>query len=323
MKTDPRYRITPKTCSGLSRPLLLFVLTAAGLKEAGAQDRTANVDQLSNSQEQAQFTEQLNDIQELSTPEIGEIGLVRRYPVPKTITGYTSQNFSFTDNAFQTSGSHRDDYYWNGRFGATLVPYSTRDFTPSLTLEHNVFRYTSLEELDFDSQTLRAAVKYDFTREDDWFSYTSYSVNRLYTSTGNINEFYRFGEFEQSFTHFRQLSGMPLFLGGTGGVTYRHGSPSALNRVTTFANASLIYIPIENLTLSFFVRPDVQFYLNDPLDSDRTDINLNMGLSAAYRYNEYVSLGANFSYTGNFSDTDVRDYDVLSPGISLSLNIAF
>lgn len=323
MKTNPRYGVNRVFYLDGIRPLPLLLLAALGIGNSEAQDRSANVDQFSNSQDQEQFSEQLDHVRQLSTPEIGEIGLVRRYPVPDTITGYTSQGFLFTNNAFLTPNSLQSDWYWNGRFGATYVPYSTRDFTPSLTLEQNFFRYTSLEELDFDSQTLRAAVKYDFTKDDSWFSYTSYSLNRLYTSNSSDDEFYKYGQFEQSFTHFQQLTSTPLFLATTAGVTYRHGSPSSLDRVATSVNAALIYIPVEDVTISLSVRPDLQFYLNDSLDGNRTDLNLNVGLGAAYRYNEYISLSANFLYTGNFSNSNPRDYNVVSPGVMLNLNIAF
>src|SRR4051812_46847819 len=69
----------------------------------------------------------------LSDPDLGEIDLVSRAPRPKTWTFYTDQSFFYTSNAFLERTDEMDTVFWNGRFDASVVPYSTRNFTPRLT----------------------------------------------------------------------------------------------------------------------------------------------------------------------------------------------
>ncbi len=256
-------------------------------------------------------------------PGVGQIGLVRRHPVPETLTVYTRQAVSYTSNAFLAPAGERGDQYWSGSFGLTYIPYSVRDFTPSLTLEKQYFRYDEFSQLDFESFEFRAAVKYDFNKEDTLFGTTSYGYNQLNTSRFDIGEFYKYGLLNQSFTKIDRLGDKPFFLSTSVGAGYRHGDPSALDRLTTYVSAGIFYVPGESFSASLFFRPEGQFYLNPPIRSDRTDLNLAVGLSASYRFNEDASLGAFLQYVGNYSNAPSRDYHTATLGLSLSLTAAF
>ena len=166
-------------------------------------------------------------------------------------------------------------------------------------------------------------LKYDLTRDDSWFVNVSYAVARLTAPHGDIGEFYRYGLANASITNVRQLGGSPVYFAGSFGSQFRHGDPSAFDRVTAYANAAFFYSPIEHLQLTAFVRPEGQFYTNDPIDSSRTDLNFSVGASAVLTPVEYVSLGVTASFVGNYSSSSRADYEVVSPSLFIGGRISF
>lgn len=259
----------------------------------------------------------------LSDPELGEIDLVSRTPRPKTFTFSTDQNFFYTTNAFLTPDGEQTSVFWNGRLAASLVPYSTVNFTPRVTFEQNFFRYDDFSRLDFDSQSLQFDMKYDFTRDDSSFANLSYTGARLYSPKDDVGEFYLYGLLNASFTHTRPLGHWPLNFAATIGSNWRHGDPADFDRVTGYLNFVLFYSPAQTVQLAAFVRPEIQGYLHDPDSSSRRDFNFSAGVSATWTPIEYLSFGATASFTGNYSSSDPKDYEVFLPSIVLAARASF
>jgi hypothetical protein len=259
----------------------------------------------------------------LSDSELGDISLVNRQPVPKMFSLSTNQSFNFTSNAFLVPNGEQSSFFWNGRIDATLVPYSTRDFAPSLTFEQDFFRYTKFSLLDFDSQTLVFDMKYDLNRQDSWFVNLGYLVSRLYSPHDGIGEFYKYGLLNASITNFRQLGRYPVYFSFSLGSNWRHGDPSAFDRITGYLNAAVLYIPIEHVQVTGFIRPEGQFYTNDPVEASRKDFNLNVGSAVSWTPIENVSFGVTATYVGNFSTLGARQYNVFAPSIAVAARIAF
>ena len=257
----------------------------------------------------------------ITDSELGEIDLVSRTPKPKMFTFSTGQSFNYTTNAFLVNDGEQDAFFWNGRFDASIVPYSVRDITPRLTFEQNFFRYTRFAELDFDSQTLQLDVKFDLNRSDTCFVNTSYGVTRLYSPRGSAGEFYRYGLANVNLNHYRPLG--PVYLLATAGAYSRHGESSAFDRIAPYLSAAALYSPIENVQLSAFVRPELQFYTNDPIKSSRTDFNVSLGIAVAWTPIQYVSIGATLAFVGNYSNSGVQEYNVFSPSIVVGAQISF
>ncbi|MBA2242341.1 MAG: hypothetical protein H0W04_05560 [Chthoniobacterales bacterium] len=138
-----------------------------------------------------------------------------------------------------------------------------------------------------------------------------------------MDEFYRYGLPNASITHLRQLGQSPVYFAGTLGSQYRHGDPSAFDRVAGYLNTAFFYSPVEHLQLTAFARPEIQFYTNDPLDSSRKDLNLSVGASAVLTPIEYVSIGVTASFIENFSSSNPAEYEVFSPSVVIGGRIAF
>jgi hypothetical protein len=259
----------------------------------------------------------------VSDTELGEISLVLRQPRPKMFTFSTNQSYNFTDNAFLVRGDKDQAWFWNGRVDASFVPYATRDFTPRLTFEQNWFRYDHLSTLNFDSQSFLLDLKYDLTPDDRWFIDGSYSWSRLYSQYDSTGEFYKFGLLNFSGTHVMGLPGLPIYLAFTGGGYWRQGDPSKFDRISPYVSAVGIYTFTRELQLTAFIRPEYQFYLNDPDKSSRKDFNLTVGSTLSWTPVQYVTVGATASYVGNFSTAGARGYNVVSPAVILAASIAF
>jgi hypothetical protein len=304
-----------------NRPLVLVLATLAAMAApAFAQEDAARI-------ETEQRTRELNQLkpgptpgqEEIADPELGDISLVSRVPRPKMFTFWTGQTVNFTSNAFLVPDNEQSAFYWNGRIGASYVPYATRNFTPRLTFEQDWFRYDHLTTLDFDSQNLQLDLKYDLTRDDTWFTNASYAVSRL-SSSGD--EFYRYGLANFSVTRFAPVGNAPFYLGVTGGGYWRIGDASDSDRVSAYLSVVALYNLRETIQLSGFTRPEFQHYTHDPSGS-RDDFNITVGATISWNPKEYLSFGATAAYIGNFSNVSERRYDLVTPSLLFGAQFAF
>jgi hypothetical protein len=305
----------------------LFFLLAAFLSmvaQAFAQEDAARIETEQRSRELNQLKTGPPPAQEeITDPELGDISLVSRAPRPKMFTFWTGQTINFTSNAFLVRDNEQSAFFWNGRAGASYVPYATRNFTPRLTFEQDWFRYDHFSKLDFDSQSLTLDLKYDLNRDDTWFVDGSYTAARLYSQHPSIGEFYRYGLANASLTHFAQVGRAPFYLGVTGGGYWRTGDASSSDRVSAYVNVVALYALRETIQLSGFTRPEFQHYTHDASGSSREDFNLTVGATISWNPREYLSVGATAAYIGNFSNVSERRYDLVTPSLSFGAQFAF
>jgi hypothetical protein len=299
-------------------PCLFFSAVAHPL----AQDVRVETQQQARAREQNTLDQQAAP-EEVTDPELGDINLVSRAPRPKMFAFSTVQTLNYSSNAFLVRDGTESDFFWNGRVGASFVPYATRNFTPRLTFNQDWFRYNRFSDLDFDAQTLQLDLKYDLNRDDTWYVNGSYAVARLYSPDASTGEFYRYGYLNGSITHLVQLRTAPINLWVTGGAYWRHGDPSLSDRVSGYLNVAATYSIRETIQLSGFTRPEVQHYTHDESGSSREDFNLTVGATLSWTPNQYVAFAATASYIGNFSTVSERRYDLVTPSLIVAAQIAF
>ena len=299
--------------------VLALGLLLSAATESLAQDVRVETQQQARARNE-RVIEQETTPEEVADPELGDISLVSRAPRPKMFTFSTLQSLNYSSNAFLVRDGTQDDFYWNGRVGASFVPYATRNFTPRLTFTQDWFRYDRFPSLDFDAQNLQLDLKYDLNHDDTWYVVGSYAVSRL--SSPDDGEFYRYGFLNASVTHLVQLKTAPVSFGLSGGGYSRHGDPSASDRVSAYLNVAAIYNIRETIQLSGFTRPEFQHYTHDPAGS-RDDFNLTVGATLSWNPNQYLALAATASYIGNFSSVSERRYDLVTPSLIVAAQIAF
>jgi hypothetical protein len=302
--------------------VLALCVFLSAVASAPAQDVRVETQQQAQARNENTL-EQPEAPEEVTDPELGDINVVSRQPRPKMFTFSTGQTFNYSSNAFLVRDDTESAFFWNGRVGASFVPYATRNFTPTLTFDQNWFRYDRFSELNFDSQSLQLDLKYDLNRDDTWYVIGSYAIARLYSPDASTGEFYRYGFLNGSITHLMRLGTTPINLGMTGGTYWRHGDPSLSDRVSGYLNVSAIYSIRENIQLSGFTRPELQHYTHDASGSSREDFNLTVGATLSWTPNQYMALAATASYIGNFSTVSERRYDLVTPSLVLAAQFAF
>lgn len=303
------------------RAVFLVLGSFLATSQSFAQDVRVETQQQARTRQQNVLGEE-DQSEQVSDAELGDISLVSRQPRPKMFTFFSTQSANFTSNAFLVRDGEQSDFYWNGRVGASFVPYATRNFTPTLTFDQNWFRYGDFGSLDFNSQNLALDLKYDLNPNDTWYVNGYYSLSRLTAPHSSIDEFYRYGFLNGSITHLMQLGTMPIGLAITGGAYWRHGDPSLSDRVAGYFNVSAVYNLSEKVQLSAFTRPEVQHYTHDPAGS-RDDFNVTVGASVSWMPTDYLAVAATASYIGNFSSVDVRRYDVVTPSLIFGAQFKF
>ena len=304
--------------------VFLFALVTTGSGFVRAQEEAARIETQQQVTTRAQMEAGEQPVSgEITDADLGDISLVTRLPRPKMFSFSTSQSFNFTTNAFLVGDPEQNAWFWNGRADLSFIPYATRDFTPRLVFEQNWFRYDHFSELDFDSQSFQAGAQYYLTRNRSWFVDGSYSWTRLYSQHPSIGEFYKFGFLNASVTYLTALQVFPVSLALSGGAYWRQGEPSRFDRVAPYLNALAIYNICPKVQLSGFLRPEWQFYTNDPDRSLRQDFNLSAGTTLSWTPIEYVTFAASAAYVGNFSNVGFWRYNVGTPSILVAARIAF
>jgi hypothetical protein len=300
--------------------VLALCVFLSAVTHALAQDVRVETQQQARERNQNTLDQQESP-EEVIDPELGDINLVSRVPRPKMFTFSSFQTLNYSSNAFLVRDGAESDFFWNGRVGASFVPYATRNFTPRLTFNQDWFRYNRFSELDFNAQTLQLDLKYDLNRDDTWYVNGSYALARL--SSPSAGEFYRYGYLDGSITHLVQLRTAPINFGVSGGAYWRHGDPSSSDRVSGYLNVSAIYNLCATVQLSGFTRPELQHYTHDASGSSREDLNLTVGTTLSWTPNQYVTVAATASYIGNFSTVSERRYDLVTPSLILAAQFAF
>lgn len=266
--------------------------------------------------------------------DLAGLSAVDKYPAPKTLTLVTYQTLFWTDNAFLTNENNKTGAFgFNSRLLAVYVPYSTYAWTPSISFEQQFVRYDHTSILDFDAQTVRLASKYDLTEKKDWSWTAAYSLQRLYTDRASLGEYYKQSLLENEIDYIHAICDRKdLFFLGSYNIGWRATDPDIYNRVDNSLLASVVYMPLQEVSLQAYARPAIySYYNNNEINSatgalhpqGRTDYNASVGLISTYSPIKEVTLNANFNWTGNYSNLGDREYRTISPALTVSGAVGF
>lgn len=255
--------------------------------------------------------------------DIGTLEIIRKYPKPSTFTVFSAQTFFYTDNLFLTQGNTVDTFAWLGSIGASYVPYSTYRWTPRVTLDGSLMRYSRASRADFDAQTLTLESRLDLNENKTLSWDADISLRRLEGARSGVGEFYKHVEYNSSVSWVKSLTGkQSLFALTSFSLGGRQASPGTEDRLEAAVMASVVYRPCAKFELQPFVRPAFRYYDND-VPGSREDLNLYLGFNAFWKPIRALALGTGVLWTGNYSSRSGRDYDAWLPSATLSGRLEF
>ena len=266
--------------------------------------------------------------------DLAGLDVVKSYPVPKTFTAFTSQSVFYTNNAYLQRDSNVSALGYSGRFGVSIVPYSTRDWTPSITYSYQIIRYDHASSLDFEAMTLAFASKYNLTSDGNLSVTTSYSLQQLNSPRLGLGNFYNESFFDNQLTYIAPISqAHNVYFLGVAEIGWRLTDPGYYSRVDNSLLFSVIWAPIDQVRLQGYVRPAAYAYTDDEefdpntgtiqTGRNRTDFNISAGALATYSPCEYLAVNANLNWTGNYSTVAFREYEAFTPTVTLSGSYSF
>jgi hypothetical protein len=260
-----------------------------------------------------------------SDADLGEIGVVQKFPKPETFTFTTAQQFFYTDNVFYTNANPVGSTAYLGSYTASYVPYSLRDWTPRITLQYNMVRYGSAASGDFDNENLAFSNQYVFSDDRAWSWTATVNLSRFTDPHANDHEFYKEVVYDNQITHIQQiLKNTPLFFIAAYDLAYHQASPADYDRLDNTLAFSLAYYPISEISIGPFVRPSARTYFtNTSYQHDRDDFNLSEGLDVTWQPCKYASLSADVSHTNDYSNNSGQSYNDTIPGLSLTGTVKF
>jgi len=260
-----------------------------------------------------------------SDQELGEIGVVQKFPKPETLTASTSQQFFYTDNVFYTNTHQVGSTAYLGTYTASYVPYSLVDWTPRATVQYNMARYGSAAAGDFDNENLMLSSQYIFSGDRAWSWTAAIDLSRFTNPHQNDHEFYQEVVYDNQITHVQQLlKDAPLYFVAAYDLAYHQANPSNYDRLDNSLSFSLAYYPVESVSIGPFVRPSARTYVTNGVgQNDRDDFNLSEGFDITWKPWKYVSLSADFLHTNDYSNNSGQSYNNTAPGLSVTGTVKF
>ncbi len=257
--------------------------------------------------------------------DLGDIDVVQRYPKPETFTFSTTQQFFYTDNVFYSDANPIGSAAYLGSYTGSYVPYSTRDWTPRVSLQYNMVRYDRAASGDFDNENLSFSSQYVFSKDRSW-SWTPFiNLARFTQPHVNDHEFYKEVTYDNQVAHVMPiLKDVPLYFVVAYDLAYHQASPAQFDRLDNILSLSVLYYPIPSISIGPYVRPAARTYFTNVAgQNDRDDFNLSEGIDVTWSPCKYFSLSADLSHADNYSNNSPFSYQNTTPGLSLTGNLKF
>jgi hypothetical protein len=258
--------------------------------------------------------------------DLGEIGVVQRFPKPDMFTVSTTQEVFYTTNVFYTDAAPKGSAAYLGSYDLSFVPYSTRDWTPRLTLEYNMVRYDRAAAADFDNETAILSSTYVFGEDRSWSWTAAVEASRFTAPHLNDSQFYQEIIYDNQVSHVQQLfedcpalKDTPIFFVATYELSYHQASPDFFDRLDNAVFLGLNYSPVPSLSIGPFVRPSARnYFVTDGTAHNRADFNLSEGLEVDWTPISYLTVTADIINTNDYSNAQDQSYNTTIPGLSIT-----
>ena len=222
----------------------------------------------------------------------------------------------YTNNVALTRSNERDDVFAVVDAGIGWSPRLSQSVEANVSFGASLFRYDQTPELDFEN--LGFSVGLSYTPQNAWGInvFARYNFTELLNRSGDeILMDHALTAGVQKGISFGRAHG--LIIGAVGTADISNPGVSQRQQLALFVSYHLQLS--RNLYADILYRPTVHFYT----DAGRTDFNQVLSLGMRYRLTDWAEAHASFSYGSNRSDRSVFDYDVLTTGFGLGVNIRF
>ena len=231
-----------------------------------------------------------------------------------SLTGDTS--LIYTTNVALTRQATQPDSFFVGTAGAVWMPKVATHFEAQVAAHASTFRYFNNSELDFTNFGAGAGLAYAIP------SWSGFSIFARYDFTELLNRHGREVLTDQQFTLGAQKAfllgrshALTLGFAGSAGISDPHAVQRDL--LGAFIGYHL------NLTRSLETDLSYRFGLHFYNEASRIDRNQLLSWTLRYRFNAWSDVEAFLTYGNNRSDVSVFDYDVLTTGGGVSINVRF
>lgn len=247
--------------------------------------------------------------------DLAPVLVLQRRPPPPLFQAYSDSQFFFDSNLLLTPAFRLQDGVYFQTVGAAVSPRLADGLTSTVFARQQFLRYLDYSALDFDAQTVGAALSYPVR---DWFTvYGSFAADRLYLRSNEI-EFYK--EFATEFGLWRSerlCTRAALYYGYQ--LDWLAARPAALAQIENALYAGLNVTLCPKLTGQVLYR----FRLRDYEHNNRSDLDHLVGVALVYGICRNASVSAYANYGDNNSNFNQFNYRVLNAGGGLNLSVRF
>ncbi len=288
-----------------------------------AQDRAAltrtNVGLRADPTEDETGTDSTHAVASPNDPDLGEQAILKRAENYQAWTFFAAAPFSYTSNVALTRSGEESDLLFAPVVGITYAPRLTKTLFANISVAQQFFYYDDFDGFNFASFDVRAGLVYSLPQFHNLLLRADYDFNRL-TAEDDLGEEF-FSNHSLNFgaeLPFRIGRAQQVSVGADLSFSVAASpNPPARHDYSAFVGYSV------NLTRDLTLSAVNRLAVRDYVEGDRTDVSAIFGLNANYRFNKWLSAGANTNFATNWSNQSVFEYDVFNIGGAVSVNVRF
>lgn len=252
-------------------------------------------------------------------PDLGEQAILKRAENYQPWTFFAAAPFSYTSNVALTRSGEQSDLLFTPAVGITYAPRLTKTLYANISVAQQFFYYDEFDGFNFASFDLRAGLVYVLPQFHNLVLRADYDFNRLTAEDDLGDEF--FANHSLNFgaeLPFRIGRAQQVSVGADLSFSVAASpDPPARHDYSGFVGYQV------NLTRDLTLSAVGRLAVRDYVEGDRTDVSAIFGLNANYRFNKWLSVGANTNFATNWSNQSVFEYDVFNIGGAVSVNVRF
>jgi hypothetical protein len=310
--------------------VLIFVLVHEGFTQ------TANQAQLTREQAPSPFAPTVPASPVGAGPvvaapgdaDLGEQLILKRVEEYQPFTISVGAPFYWTSNVALVSSGAQSDFVVAPAAAAFYEPKITNTLYGLVDVREQLFYYDRFPDFDFGSFDVEAGFRYLVPQWHNLLLRVEYDYNRL-TKKNSFEAFFQNNAFIVNpeipfrFGRAQQLS-LGAYANISAAAEQSGQPPPPAKTVSARRNDYGVYLGYSaTLTRSFFVNAVGTIVVRDYWDSDRTDVNEILALTANYRVNKYLTVSAVSTLAANQSNHSVFDYQVANLGGAVALSVKF